>query len=295
MKWIRDKGLTFRMFLTMFLLALVYLAFLTILYAYGVNFMGLMLFAGVFLFMQYYFSDKLVLMGTGARIVSEDEAPELYAIVRRLVIEANIPMPKIAIVDTPIPNAFATGRNPKNAVVAVTTGLLRTLNKDEIEAVIGHELSHIKNRDVAVLTIASFISTIAFFVMRWAMFMGMFGFGDERRDSGLTSIALFTISALVWLISFLLIRALSRYREFAADMGSAILTRKPRALISALLKISGKMERISPNAKKEVEGMNAFFIIPAISGESILSLFSTHPPIEKRIERLEKLARELGY
>lgn len=295
MKWIRDKGLTFRMFLTMFLLALVYLAFLTILYAYGVNFMGLMLFAGVFLFMQYYFSDKLVLMGTGARIVSEDEAPELYAIVRRLVIEANIPMPKIAIVDTPIPNAFATGRNPKNAVVAVTTGLLRTLNKDEIEAVIGHELSHIKNRDVAVLTIASFISTIAFFVMRWAMFMGMFGFGDERRDSGLTSIALFTISALVWLISFLLIRALSRYREFAADMGSAILTRKPRALISALLKISGKMERISPNVKKEVEGMNEFFIIPAISGESILSLFSTHPPIEKRIERLEKLARELGY
>ncbi|MCD6493959.1 MAG: zinc metalloprotease HtpX [Archaeoglobaceae archaeon] len=295
MKWIRDKGLTFRMFLTMFLLALVYLAFLTILYAYGVNFMGLMLFAGVFLFMQYYFSDKLVLMGTGARIVSEDEAPELYAIVRRLVIEANIPMPKIAIVDTPIPNAFATGRNPKNAVVAVTTGLLRTLNKDEIEAVIGHELSHIKNRDVAVLTIASFISTIAFFVMRWAMFMGMFGFGDERKDSGLTSIALFTISALVWLISFLLIRALSRYREFAADMGSAILTRKPRALISALLKISGKMDRISPNVKKEVEGMNAFFIIPAISGESILSLFSTHPPIEKRIERLEKLARELGY
>ena len=295
MKWISDKGLTFRMFLTMFLLALVYLAFLTILYAYGVNFMGLMLFAGVFLFMQYYFSDKLVLMGTGARIVSEDEAPELYAIVRRLVIEANIPMPKIAIVDTPIPNAFATGRNPKNAVVAVTTGLLRTLNKDEIEAVIGHELSHIKNRDVAVLTIASFISTIAFFVMRWAMFMGMFGFGDERKDSGLTSIALFTISALVWLISFLLIRALSRYREFAADMGSAILTRKPRALISALLKISGKMDRISPNVKKEVEGMNAFFIIPAISGESILSLFSTHPPIEKRIERLEKLARELGY
>jgi len=295
MKWIRDKGLTFRMFLTMFLLALVYLAFLTILYAYGVNFMGLMLFAGVFLFMQYYFSDKLVLMGTGARIVSEDEAPELYAIVRKLAMEANIPMPKVAIVDTPIPNAFATGRNPKNAAVAVTTGLLRTLNKDEIEAVIGHELSHIKNRDVAVLTIASFISTIAFFVMRWAMFMGMFGFGDERKDSGLTSIALFTISALVWLISFLLIRALSRYREFAADMGSAILTRKPRALISALLKISGKMERISPNVKKEVEGMNAFFIIPAISGESILSLFSTHPPIEKRIERLEKLARELGY
>ena len=292
MEWIRDRGLTFRMFLTMFLLALVYLAFLTVLYAYGVSLTGLILFAGIFLFAQYYFSDKIVLLSTGARILSEDEAPELYSIVRELTTRANLPMPKIAIVDTPVPNAFATGRNPKNAVVAVTTGLLRTLNRDEIEAVIGHELSHIKNRDVAVLTIASFLSTVAFFIMRWAMFMGMFGY-SERRESGLTSIALFTVSALVWLISFLLIRALSRYREFAADLGSAILTRKPRALISALLKISGKMERISPDAKKEIEGMNAFFIVPAISGESILSLFSTHPPIEKRIERLEKIAKEL--
>ena len=296
MEWIRDRGLTFRMFMTMFLLALVYLAFLTILYAYGIGLMGLLLFAGVFLFIQYYFSDKLVLMGTRARIVSEEEAPELFNIVRRLAMEANLPMPRVAIVDAAIPNAFATGRNPKNAVVAVTTGLLRTLNREEIEAVIGHELSHIKNRDVAVITIASFLSTVAFFIMRWAMFMGMFGgFGGSRRENGLSSIALFTISALVWLISFLLIRALSRYREFAADMGSALLTKNPKALISALLKISGKMEYVNSNAKKEIEGMNAFFIVPAISGESLLSLFSTHPPIEKRIERLEKLARDIGY
>jgi len=200
-------------------------------------------------------------------------------------------MPRIAIVDTPIPNAFATGRSPKAAVVAVTTGLLRTLNKEEIEAVLGHEISHIKNRDMAVLTIASIISTLAFFIMRWAMFMGMFG---DRREGNYASF-LFIISALVWFISFLLIRALSRYREYAADAGSAILTRNPRALISALLKISGRMKFVSSNEKAKVEGMNAFFIIPAISGKTILSLFSTHPPIEKRIERLERLARDLEF
>jgi len=293
MVWVRDTGLTIRMFATMALLALVYLAFLSFLYAYGVNITFIAVFAGLFLFLQYYYSDKLVLLASGARIVSESEAPELHAIVRRLAANAGLPMPRVAIVDTPVPNAFATGRNPKNAVVAVTTGLLRTLNAEEIEAVLGHELSHIKNRDVMVLTIASFISTIAWFIMRWAMFMGMWGYGD-RRENNLGPLAIFVISAVVWFVSFLLIRALSRYREFAADAGSALLTRNPKALISALLKISGRMDRVSSDAKKEVEGLNAFFIIPAISGESLLSLFSTHPPIEKRIERLEKLSRELG-
>ncbi|RLI86604.1 MAG: zinc metalloprotease HtpX [Archaeoglobales archaeon] len=293
MVWVRDTGLTIRMFATMALLALVYLAFLSFLYAYGVNITFIAVFAGLFLFLQYYYSDKLVLLASGARIVSESEAPELHAIVRRLAANAGLPMPRVAIVDTPVPNAFATGRNPKNAVVAVTTGLLRTLNAEEIEAVLGHELSHIKNRDVMVLTIASFISTIAWFIMRWAMFMGMWGYGD-RRENNLGPLAIFVISAIVWFVSFLLIRALSRYREFAADAGSALLTRNPKALISALLKISGRMDRVSSDAKKEVEGLNAFFIIPAISGESLLSLFSTHPPIEKRIERLEKLSRELG-
>jgi heat shock protein HtpX len=288
-KWIRDRGLSIRMFLTVFLLALIYLAFLTILFAFGIGYTGLIFVAAILLFLQYYFSDKIVLFASRAKIVSESEAPELYSMVRELTMLANLPMPRIAIVDTPVPNAFATGRNPKNAVVAVTTGLLKTLNAEEIKAVLGHELSHVKNRDVAVITIASFLSTVAWFVMRWAMFAGMFG---SRRE-GSANLIIFAVSALVWLVSFLLIRALSRYREFAADMGSAVLTRNPKALISALLKISGRMERIRPEYLKEAEGLNAFYIIPALSKESILSLFSTHPPIEKRIERLEKIS--LGF
>ncbi len=290
--WVRDWGLKFRMYLTMMLLALVYLAFLAVLAAMNVRFEFLLFVAVFFIFMQYYFSDKLVLWSMRARIVSEDEAPELHEIVRRLSTEAQIPMPKVAIVDTPIPNAFATGRSPSSAVVAVTTGLLRTLNRDEIEAVLAHEISHIKNRDVAVLTIASVISTLAFFIMRWAMLMGMFG--GDRRETGYGTL-LFIVSAVVWFVSFLLIRALSRYREFAADLGSALLTRNPRALISALLKISGRMKYVPSEEKARVEGMNAFFIVPAISGKTLLSLFSTHPPIEKRIERLEKIAAELGF
>lgn len=285
-------GLKFRMFMTMFLLALLYLAFLTILAAMGVRFEFLMLFAFLLIFAQYYFSDKLVLWSMRAKVVSEADAPELHQIVRELASRARLPMPRVAIVETPVPNAFATGRNPRNAVVAVTTGLLRTLSREELEAVLGHELSHVRNRDMTVMTIASVISTLAFFVMRWAMFMSMFG---SRRDSGGSAIALFLVSALVWFISFLLIRALSRYREYAADIGSAMLTRNPKALISALLKISGKMKYVGEEEKAKVEGLNAFFIIPAVSGKTVLSLFSTHPPVEKRIERLEKLAKDMRW
>jgi len=290
MTWIRDTGLKIRIILTWFLLVLVYLAFLAVLSAFGVGYTVLIPVVCLFLFVQYYFSDKIVLMASRAKIVSENEAPELHSIVRRLTQNANLPMPRVAIMETPIPNAFATGRNPKNAVVAVTTGLLRTLDRDEVEAVIGHELSHVKNKDVRTITIASFLSTVAFFVMRWAMFAGMFG---SRREGNGSTILIFIVSAIVWFISFLLIRALSRYREFAADAGSALITGRPDALISALKKISGKMNYVSEDAKKSVEGMNAFFIIPAISRNSIFSLFSTHPPLEKRIERLEKMYR--GY
>ncbi len=288
---VRDWGLRFRMMITMFLLGIIYLFFLTILAAMGVRFGFLLIFAAAMLILQYYFSDRVVLWSTGARVVSENEAPELHDIVRRLTHKARLPMPKIAIVDSRIPNAFATGRNANNAVVTVTTGLLRILDRDELEAVLGHEISHIKNRDMAVLTIASLISTLAFFVMRWAMFMGMFG----RREGAGSSIAIFGVSAVVWFVSFLLIRALSRYREFAADLGSAIITAKPRSLISALKKISGRMEYVSPDERARVEGLNAFFIIPAVSGKTLISLFSTHPPVEKRIERLEKLAEEMGW
>jgi heat shock protein HtpX len=291
--WVRDWGLKLRMYLTLILLALIYLAFIVVLSMFNVRFELLLGFVAFFLFIQYYFSDKIVLWSTRAKIVTESEAPELYSIVRKLCIEANLPMPKLAIVDTPVPNAFATGKSPKSAVVAVTTGLMKTLTLDEIEAVIGHELSHIKNRDVMVMTIASFISMLAFFIMRWAMFMGMFG--GRRDNTAATGIALFVISAIVWFVSFLLIRALSRYREYSADLGSTMLTRNPRALISALAKISGKMNYVSRDERKKVEGLNAFFIIPAISGETLLSLFSTHPPIEKRIERLERIAREMGW
>lgn len=272
------------MYLTWFLLAVIYLAFLTVLAALGFGYSVLIPIVAVFIFAQYYFSDKIVLMASKAKVVTESDAPELHAMIRGLTTRADLPMPRIAIMDTSVPNAFATGRNPEKAVVAVTTGLMSTLNRDEVEAVLAHELSHVKNRDVRTLTIASFLSTVAFFVMRWAMFAGMFG----RRNGSF--ILILIVSVIVWLISFLLIRALSRYREYSADAGSAMITGKPVNLISALNKISGRMQRIGNDDKKSVEGMNAFFIIPAISKGSILSLFATHPPVEKRIERLQRMA-----
>ncbi|MFP3946968.1 MAG: zinc metalloprotease HtpX [Archaeoglobaceae archaeon] len=284
MEWKTDRGLKYRMYLTWFLLAVIYLAFLTVLAALGFGYSVLIPIVAVFIFAQYYFSDKIVLMASKAKVVTESDAPELHAMIRGLTTRADLPMPRIAIMDTSVPNAFATGRNPEKAVVAVTTGLMSTLNRDEVEAVLAHELSHVKNRDVRTLTIASFLSTVAFFVMRWAMFAGMFG----RRNGSF--ILILIVSVIVWLISFLLIRALSRYREYSADAGSAMITGKPVNLISALNKISGRMQRIGNDDKKSVEGMNAFFIIPAISKGSILSLFATHPPVEKRIERLQRMA-----
>lgn len=286
MAWKRDRGLSFRIFLTWILLGMVYLFFLFVLTSLGYGYSIMLPFIGLMLFAQYFFSDKIVLMATRAKVVTENEAPELHSMVRRLVGQAGLPMPRVAIMETSVPNAFATGRNPKNAVVAVTTGLMKTLNRDELEAVIGHELSHIKNKDVRAITVASFLSTVAFFLMRWGMFMGMFG---SRRGNSAAPIVIFAVSALVWLISFLLVRALSRYREFAADAGSVAITNKPDAMISALKKISGKMEYVNNDEKKAMEGMNAFFIIPSISKGSIISLFSTHPPIEKRIERISEM------
>jgi heat shock protein HtpX len=289
---VADWGLKMRMYFTMFMIFLVTLAFLTLLWIYGVSTPVLVVFAGGMLFLQYYFSDKIALLASGARIVDKDEMPELHEIVEELARKAGIPKPKVAIVDSPIPNAFATGRSPSSSTVAVTTGLLRILSRDEVEAVLGHEISHVLHRDVAVITFASFISTLAWFVMRWAMFMGFWG--DRDRDS-IAPLTLLAISSLVWLISFLLMMALSRYREYAADMGSALLTRKPQSLISALLKISNSMDRTPVEERKKVEGLNAFFIIPAISGETIMSLFSTHPPIEERIKKLEEIAEKMAF
>lgn len=283
-KWQHDYGLAARMFLTMFLLFVVYIVFIGILSYAGFGVVPIMFFAGIMLFAQYYYSDKMVLYSTGARIVSESEAPQLHGIISRLCIEADLPKPRVAIVESSIPNAFATGRSPKKAVVAVTTSLLQRLNQNELEAVLAHELTHVKNRDVMVLTIASFFSTIAFFLVRYLIFFG----GGNRREGGSIMLA-WLASIVVWIISSLLIRALSRYREFAADRGSAVITGHPSHLVSALLKISGAMERVPTDDLRKAEGMNAFYIIP-ISRSSIMALFSTHPSLEKRIAALEKIS-----
>lgn len=291
-KWYgRDTGLTLRMFLTMFLLGIVYLAFIAVLFYFGVSTMFIFIFAALMLGVQYFFSDKLVLWTMGAKMVSEAEAPQLHAMVERLCALSDLPKPRIAVMDTSMPNAFATGRNPPNAVVAVTTGIMRTLNPQELEGVLAHELSHIKNRDVMVMTIASFISTVAFYIMRMFMFSSMFGGGRDRDRNGGAIIVVYIASIIVWLISFFLIRALSRYREFAADRGSAIITGNPSHLVTALLKISGQMERVPKQDLRAAEGMNQFFIVPALSGNALMELFSTHPSIEKRIARLEAMER----
>jgi heat shock protein HtpX len=292
-KWERDLGLQGRMLFTMFLLAVVYLFFLAFLSYYGTPPIFMLLFVGFFMGIQYFYSDKMVLWTTGAHVVSESEAPELHGMVTRLCAIADLPKPQVAIVRTQVPNAFATGRSPNKAVVAVTTGILDKLSSAELEAVLAHELSHVKNRDMAVLTIASFISTVAFYFMRYGLYFGNMG-GDRKRDDGGSFVLVWLISIGVWIVSFLLIRALSRYREYAADRGSAIITGQPSDLASALMKISGLMDRVPSQDLRKVEGMNAFFIIPAISGSSIMDLFSTHPSVEKRIAKLEKMQQEMS-
>lgn len=289
-----DTSLTVRMFITMALLLVVYGVFLGILYRAGASFITMAVIGGGFVVAQYFFSDRLVLLTTGARVVSPEEAPELHDIIDRLAAMADLPKPKVAIIDSQMANAFATGRNEKNAVVAVTTGLLSQLERPELEAVLAHELTHVKNRDMMVLTIASFLSTVAFMIVRFSFWFGGAGFGGRGRDRNGGYGALAYVAAIVvWFVSMLLIRALSRYREFAADRGSAIITGQPSNLASALLKISGRMQRIPERDLREVQGANAFFIIPAVRGDSVMELFSTHPSLEKRLARLQKLAQDM--
>ncbi|MFA7199542.1 MAG: zinc metalloprotease HtpX [Methanoculleus sp.] len=287
MKWTRDFGLTTRMLLTSFLLLIVYLIFLGVLSALGFPFEFLLLVAAGMAFLQYFFSDKLVLWSTGTRIVEEDEYPELHRMIERLAVAADLPKPKVGVMPSPVPNAFATGRGPSHAVVAVTDSIMRILTPQELEAVLAHEMAHVKNRDMLTLTMASFISMLAFLIMRNWIFMSLF----NSRDNNMGALILvYIVSILVWVVSTLLTRALSRYREFAADRGSAALTNNPRALISALQKISGRMDYVPAEKKQEVEGANAFFIIPALSGNTLMELFSTHPSLEKRVAALEELA-----
>ncbi|OIQ58320.1 hypothetical protein MOTE_21210 [Moorella thermoacetica] len=288
-----DAGLTARMFLTMFLLAALYLFFLAVLWQAGVSYTGIIIFVAIMLGVQYYFSDRMVLWSMGAKEVSPREAPELHALVERLAALADLPKPRVAVVPTPMPNAFATGRNPANAVVAVTTGLMERLTPSELEAVLGHELTHVKNRDMTVLTLASFFATVAsFIVQNFFYWGGTFG-GGRDRDERNNIMLVYLASLVVWLVSYFLIRALSRYREFAADRGSAILTGSPGQLASALVKISGSMARIPTRDLRQAEAFNAFFIIPALNGNSIMELFSTHPSLERRLAYLRRLEQEM--
>ena len=294
MEWKRDWGLTGRVMLTGFLLFILYLVFMTILWEFFANVWLIVILAVGMGLVQYFFSDKLVLWSTGSRIIQDDEYPELHMTVQKLCTEADLPLPKIAIMQSPVPNAFATGRSPTHAVVAVTDSIMRLLNKDELEAVLAHELSHVKNRDILTMTLASFIAMIASMIMQSFFFSALFGGRDNREGGGF--IVVWIVSIVVYFVSTLLIMALSRYREFAADRGSALITRNPRALISALNKISGRMDAVPAAAKAKVEGANAFFIIPALSGNTIMELFSTHPPLEKRIANLENIEAEIrGY
>jgi heat shock protein HtpX len=290
MRWKADRGLEARMLLTMILLAVIYLAFLAVLVSQGVDNIVIILFIGGFMLLQYYYSDKMILSTMGAKMVSESEAPELHQIVSRLCAIADLPMPKIAVVNSSMPNAFATGRNQKNAVVAVTTGIMQKLDHSELEAVLAHELTHVKNRDMMVMTIATFLSSMAQILVRSMPFMG--SGGGRGRDSGGSFIVVFVVSLAVWVLSFILIQALSRYREFAADRGAAIITGQPSNLVSALMKISGF--RVPTEDLRKVEGpVSALFIVPALTRSSIMNLFSTHPTLEARIEALQRIEQGL--
>jgi heat shock protein HtpX len=290
-----DAELSTRMFVTMFLLAAVYLGFIAVLFYVGTDFIMIGIIAAIMLGAQYFFSDKLVMLSMRAKEVDARQAPELHAMIERLAALADLPKPKIAMVQSDMPNAFATGRNPQNAVVAVTTGIMQRLTEPELEAVLGHELSHIKNRDVMVITLASFFATVAQFMMNSLMWMGIFGGHRDRDDRGGGS-AIFLVylaSIVVYFISFLLISALSRYRELAADRGGAGLVGSPSRLASALVKISGVMSVIPQQDLRQVESMNAFFIVPALSGESLAGLFSTHPSLQERLARLKRMEQEM--
>src|SRR5438034_7623681 len=297
----RDFGLTFRMLLTGGLLGLLYVVFAVVLFSVLHVGLGLMLVIviGIGLF-QYFTSDKIALAASGAKIVSRDEAPDLHEMVERLCAMADLPKPKVAVVDTDVPNAFATGRNPKHAVVAVTTGLWRRLEPKEIEGVLAHELSHIANRDVLIMTVASFFALLAALLTRIGLYAGFFGgFGGGRNNNNNNNavpvwLIVTLVSIVVYAISFVLIRTISRYREYAADRGSALITGAPEYLMSALQKISSDMMRIPQRDLREVAGMNAFFIIPTSIKQRTAELFMDHPPLEKRLAALAEISRQMG-
>jgi heat shock protein HtpX len=290
----RDRGLQTRMVITALALGLIYVVLIAVLIAAGVGVIAVAVIACVLFLVQYFSSDKLALSSMGAHEVSASEAPELHGMVERLCVQANIPMPKLAIVDTPMANAFAVGRSPSNSTVCVTTGLLNLVSGPELEGVLAHELTHIANRDVMLMTIASFFASIASFIVQIGFwFGGGFGGGDSD-DDGPGFFVVVLVAGLVYIVSFFLIQALSRYREFAADRGSALITGRPSALSSALLKISGELNQIPQSDLRAGSGeLKAFFIIPPQIKQGVGSLFSTHPPLEARLKALARLESQL--
>ncbi len=285
-RWKGDSGLRVRMVLSFGILGILYVIFLSILHYLGVGYIPLAIIAAVMILAQWYFSDKIVLWSSGAKIISREEYPKLHEIVERLSTNNGLPKPKVAMVNSNVPNAFATGKSPKSSLVAVTTGLLELLDDDELEAVIGHELTHVRSRDVLVLTLASVFSTVAWYLMQFGFYGGM---QTRNRNSAGSGVIVLLVAVVTWVLSFLIIRAISRYREYSADRGGAIMTGKPDKLATALLKISGKIKVIPPHELKNVQKLNAFFIIPALSGSSIANLFSSHPPVEKRVQKLKEM------
>ncbi|HEY7915599.1 MAG TPA: zinc metalloprotease HtpX [Acidimicrobiales bacterium] len=301
----QDRGLTVRMFTTGLMLVVLYAAVIGLLIAVGISYAAVLIIAGALIFVQYWFSDKIALFGMGGHIVTPEQAPQLHGAIDRLCALADMKKPRVAVADTDVPNAFATGRSPKSAVVCATTGLMRRLDEPELEAVLAHELSHVAHRDVAVMTIASFLGVVAGLVTRvmfWTGMMGGFG-GDQGgsndnsgNNAALVEMAVLVVSVVVYAISFLLTRALSRYRELAADRSGALLTGQPSVLASALVKVTGEMSRIPTRDLRAAESFNAFYFTPAIAskGVSLSTLFSTHPSLDQRLAQLATIEAELG-
>jgi heat shock protein HtpX len=299
----RDAGLTLRMIFTSGLLGLLYVGFaVALLYFAHLSLAPMLVIIVVIAVVQYWTSDKLALAASGAKIVTREEAPDLHAIVERLCAMADLPKPRIAVIPTEVPNAFATGRSPKHAAVAVTNGLWKRLEPQEVEAVLAHELSHIANRDVLIMTVASFFAMLAALITRWGLYFGMFGGfgGGGNRDNNNGGnqlpvwLIIFVVAAITYAVSFILIRTISRYREYAADRGSALITGAPENLMSALQKIASGITQIPQQDLREVAGMNAFFIVPTNWRTQVGELFMDHPPLEKRIAALSQIAREMG-
>ncbi len=286
----KDPGLQVRMTLTLFLLGAVYVVLVVAMLAAGVNGITVAVIAGGLALFNLFGSDKLALRAMGAREVTPAEAPELHAMIERLCIQADLPKPKVAVADTRMPNAFAIGRSPKNATVCATTGIMELLTPAELEGVMAHELTHVANRDVLVMTLASFFATIAAYIVQFGFF---FGGGSSDDDDNPSVMVLFLVSLAVYVVSFFLMQALSRYREFAADRGAALITGRPSALASALQRISSGMHQIPQKDLRAASELQAFYIFPPGAGKSLANIFATHPPMEKRIAALERLEMQL--